>query len=283
MKTHFPPPIKEYPLSDLLKVADKRMLSVAGQRTYDPFRIYLGTGHMLREDISRLLITTQLLFNFEDEKIRKMTINDIMVPTEVNFTYLDKDEIDLVVKRIDIHNKRKYNIGNPFNFNYEFFGYYLDPCKNFNKILSAWSDIMINEWRVLHGFRLFIGFGYKQFAQELHNGEIPNELSGIQESEMEMVQETGINLVLLRGLWFANNIIIRLQALWDKMLEEFLLKSYFSCKTPGKKFNTRKNKLQNLSEIKDLTCYQRNYLNKLLIMADTIIELREWRDHDVHQ
>lgn len=282
MKISLPPPIQNYPLSELLKIADKRMLSFAGQKTYDPFRIYLGTGHLVRENISRLLITTQLLFYFEKEKIRKMTMNDVTVPTAIHFNYLSQDQIDLIVECLDIHHDRKYHLENPFNFNYEFFGYYLDPSKNFNKILSAWSDIMINEWRVLHGFRLFIGFGYKKFAEELHNGEIPIELSGIQENELEMVEETGIHLVLLRGLWFANNIIIRLQALWDKMLTELLLKSYFSCNSTGKTLTARKNKLLCLIKRENLTFEQKIYLDKFILMSNSITELREWRDHDVH-
>jgi len=87
MKIRLPQPIQNYALSELLKIADKRMLSLAGQKTYDPFRIYLGTGHLLREDISRLLITTQLLFYSEKEKIRKMTMNDVAVVSVTFFLY----------------------------------------------------------------------------------------------------------------------------------------------------------------------------------------------------
>lgn len=255
MKINLPPPIHEYPLSELLQLADKRMLSVAGQRYCDPFRIYLGTGHLVNEEMSRLLITTQLLFYFEEEEIREMTLNDVIVPTKIDFNYLQSEQIDLIVGKINVHHKRRYRLENPFNFNYEFFGYYLEPCKEFNKILSKWADIMINEWRVIHGIRLFIGFGYDHFSEQLHKGEIPMELSGI--PDKNMVKETGVNLILLRGLWFANNIIIRLQALWDKMISEFLLKSYFSCPI-GKKLNSNLTKLKKLSTNQDLTENQKN-------------------------
>jgi hypothetical protein len=258
------------------------MLSIAGQRIYDPFRIYLGTGHLVDQEISRLLITTQLLFYFEEENIRRMTLNDIGVPTKINFNYLTRNHVDSIIRKLDVHQDRKYKIDNPFNFNYEFFGYYLDPSKEFNKILSAWSDIMINEWQVVHGFRLFMGFGYDKFSEQLHIGNIPLELKGITKNEIDMVKETGVNLVLLRGLWLANNIIIRLQALWDKMITEFLLKSYFSCKTTGKRLSSRLNKLKQISEDTNLTTDQKDLLSKFIEMSNTITELRKWRDHDVH-
>jgi len=282
MKMNLPPPIHEYPLSVLLKIADRRMLSVAGQRIYDPFRIYLGSGHLVDQEISQLLLTTQLLFYFEEENIRRMTLNDIVVSTKINFNHLTRNHVDSIINKIDVHHDRKYKIDNPFNFNYEFFGYYLEPSKEFNKILSAWSDIMINEWQVIHGFRLFIGFGYDKFSKQLHIGNIPLELKGITKNEIDMVKETGVNLVLLRGLWLANNIIIRLQALWDKMITEFLLKSYFSCKTTGKRLNSRLSKLNQFSEDTNLTIDQKEFLNKFIEMSNSIIELREWRNHDVH-
>jgi len=251
-------------LSQLLNTADRRMLSVAGQKIYDTFRIYLGTGHLVKEELSRLLITTQLLFLFEQEHIRNMTMNDIAIPSEIDFNFLAKDQIDLIINRIDIHYDRKYQIEHPFNFNYEFFGYYLDPCKEFNKILSAWADIMVNEWRVIHGIRLFIGFGYEDFSKKLHQGNKPLEYSGFSDNELAMIGETGVQLILLRGLWFANNLI------------------YLSIKSIPNKFNSKIKRIEDNIKNINLTYEQKEFLKRFLLMADTIVELREWRNHDVH-
>ena len=272
----------ELPLSILLKLADRRMLSVAGQRIYDPFKIFLGTGHVLKDDLSKLLITTQLLFYCEQEDIRKMTMNDISVPSRIHFNYLTEDQIKYITNKIDVHNTIKYDIENPFNFNYEVFGYYLNPSQNFSQLLSCWSDILINEWRVIHGYRLFIGFGYDKFSEQVHIGNKPLELSGFTDNEMAMVGETGVNLILLRGLWFANNIIIRLQALWDKMITEFLLKNYFSIKSIGKRLPSKIRRIEDIIENGDLSTKQKDYLTNFCSMTESIKELRDWRDHDVH-
>lgn len=272
----------ELPLSHLLLLADRRMLSVAGQRIYDPFKIFLGTGHVLKEELSRLLVTTQLLFYCEQEKVRKMTLNDISVPSKIHFNFLTEDQSNFIIQKIDVHNTIKYDFSNPFNFDYGVFGYYLNPKKNYSQLLSCWSDILINEWRVIHGYRLFMGFGYDIFSENLHNGNRPLELLGFSDDEMSMVGETGVNLILLRGLWLANNIIIRLQAIWDKMITEFLLKNYFSIKSFGKRLPSKIDKLKNIIDKGDLPKKQQEYLGKFCEMTESIKELREWRDHDVH-
>ena len=275
------PPIQRMPLSKLLQIADKRMLSVAGLTTYDPYRIFLNTGHLLKSDLSRLLNTTRLLFWCEQENIRRMTSNDISIPTSIQFDFLNTEQVNFIVERIKNHQKEDYSLDHPFNFDYEIFGFYLDPKIQFNRILSCWSDILINEWRVNHGCRLFVGFGYEEFSKKSHSGIKPSSFSSFTDDELSMVGDTGVNLVLLRGLWLANNMIIRLQALWDKMISEFLLKNYFLL-NPGTKLNSNIKKIKKIANEWSMPIKQKQYLNQFLSMANLIDELRIWRNHDIH-
>lgn len=273
---------QETPLSILLAEAEDRFLLVSGFTKRTKFMIFLNNGHILRPEFRNKVDVTWLLFMLENESSRLLTGNDISVPLEINFTRLTEEDVLGIQKRIGIAKNYPYDRKNPFSFPYEFIGFYLPLDKDIGKVLSSWCDLMVSEWRVIHAKRLFIGFGYDEFAKEIDQGKTPDIYSKFDSPEIEIVQTQGIELKALRGLWLANDIIIRLKAIWDKLLGELLLKAYFNASIPDK-FKSKCNKLQKIIESHpNLTDQQIKYLQLILELASAVENIKEWRDHDVH-
>lgn len=272
---------QETPLSTLLREAEDRFLLVGGFNKKTTFMIFLNTGHILRPEFRNKVDVTWLLFMLENKESRSLTGNDIDVSLKINFTRLSQDTIDEIVKRISIAKNYPFSINNPFNFPYEFFGFFLPANKDIGKILSSWCDLMVSEWRVIHGKRLFVGFGYDEFSKNLEEGNDPEIYSKFNDPKIDLIKTQGIELKSLRGLWLANEMIIRIRAIWDKLLGELLLNSYFDTSIPNK-LSAKCRKLQRLSQQSDLTEKQLTCLHLILENAQLIDEIKEWRDHDVH-
>ncbi|MDY6874264.1 MAG: hypothetical protein SVO01_09435 [Thermotogota bacterium] len=275
---------KDEPLSTLLYEAEDRFSIVAGFTTKTTYMIFLNNGHILRPKFRNKIDLAWLLFILEDEKHREQKRNDIHVPLGIDFSKIPVDILDIIINRISRAKNIPYSIKNPFNFPYEYLGFYLPNTNDIAKVLSRWTDLMVSEWRIIHGKRLFIGFGYEEFSRKIDEGTYPDIYSEFEKKyQFDHIKEQGIELKSLRGLWLANDIIIRLRAIWDKLLSELILKSFFNVSSPPKKLSSVRRKLKECSNnSNNLSTMQVQCLDIVIELSQSINEIRKWRDHDVH-
>lgn len=205
--------------------------------------------------------------------------DDVPVPLGISYNELGESIREQLQEReIPIMGDR------PLLFQYEIFGKYLPRRVRINDFYNAFVELMLNEWRINYGRKLFVGFGFGDWGKRMptlaQRRQIFQSVGG---SDKFVPIETGLNLRTARGLWFASECIIRICAQWDKLIDNLVFGAYFS-ENPTKRFNSTINKLETFEDHQHLqTAHQKDCLRVLVRLARLAEGLRNWRDHDLHQ
>jgi len=218
---------------------------------------------------------------------------DPEVETTVHYTELSPVQLNL----LEVTGLKPYG-DSPLAFDYEaIFGPRLPAEANQEKLFMSLIDLLYNEWAVNEGKPYWMRLD--QRMRNYWNKRDPwLPMWGTKDKgqpilpSAEAVQRHANEKVwgaALRAKWCIDTCIIRLVALWDKLVGPFLLESYFRVKHPPKRFGKRLEALQRKA-LPEGPCNQTqiDFIHSLCALAQPTLEenvdgLRWHRHHELHE
>ena len=238
--------------------------------------IFVESGHFLTREIRNLLNIARYLQSMENGSY--IFGDDIPIPSTISYTQLSKTiQGKLLERGVPVAEER------PFLYPYEILGSYLPRNVRINELCNAFIELMHNEWKVIYARKLFVGFGFEDWAKGESIKDQPQIRQLLQEfKENYGTIQTGFTFKTARALWFASECIIRIRAQWDKLLKQFVLEKLLGHKkVHSLSFEQACDTLRKY-RVQLETDYQKECLDALLNLADQTQKLRKWRDDDVH-
>lgn len=219
--------------------------------------------------------------------------NDIKVDTKIHYTRLSDVQLNL----LEVAGLKPYGAF-PLAFDYEvILGPRVPPEVNQEKFFMSLVDLFYNEWAINEGRRY--GLRLDQRMRKHWNKPDPwLPMWGTKDkgqpvlASAEAVQKHANKTVwgaALRAKWCIDTCMIRLVAMWDKLVGPFLLGSFFRVKRPPKRFIKRLEGLRKKAgPAGPCNETQVSFINSLCVLAQPTLEenedgLRWYRHHELHE
>jgi len=218
--------------------------------------------------------------------------NDIEVATKIRYTQLTRVQLSLLEVA-----GLKPDGDFPLAFDYErILGPHLPAEVNQERFFMCLVDLLYNEWAINEGKRY-----WRRLDQRMRNyWDKPDPwlpMWGTKDKgqpvlvSAEAVQRHANKKVwgaALRAKWCIDTCMVRLVALWDKLVGPFLLESYFG-DNPRKKFGSMLRALQTKTRA-GAPCNQTQvgFINSLCALAqptlaENVNSLRSYRHNELHK
>jgi hypothetical protein len=137
------------------------------------------------------------------------------------------------------------------------------------------------------GFHLFMRGGYPEAARESAQRQramldVVARQQGVSRLRAREMVQASMDTNLMRGKWYADNVLVRERALWDKMLK-LLGRDFYGVELRQKEWPDRVNRLSRDAFEPMVAGPEKDFLKAFLEMCGELSDLREYRDNDLHQ